>query len=521
LTLAEGFTPPPGAAKTYHIMPVSVGTDPGLATKTRRGTGYYKVPSLKGVWYRMFGHSGWCVPTGFIPYGAKTYAVKGHPLRAGPIARGQGGINGIPEDALAATYRAATVRERGSWPQRKITSRRWQKASKTLTKRTHIRSGPANITHANSVILPKGGVLVLLRLVFLATVTLSGRLVFAEDIKAVLAASRRAGYVEFYDPTSLQTIGRIRVGALAESVVASPEGHRLFVAQALPADEHGCCALFALDLSTRSLCPLIEPALEGAVSPDGPTVFVNRGSVGIDLIDTTTSLRNGKMEGPGNYCERMFPSPDGRWVFAATMWRGPSLDIFDLAERRLVRRLKTPGAESLSGAWIGEKFYLYAQYLEAGRLWQVTSDTTELGPGVSVTISGLSSCSKIPALMTMIATRDRIFVYEPFGFKLDRLNECGNSILGGSYALDPSSGDVIAHLSPSLYFMRLVACNDNHELIGLDARGPVRLVKLDSKTGNILAERILEEDVYNLAVANIAESVLPRGEVEAVSCDRH
>ncbi|MHB8653299.1 MAG: hypothetical protein ACYDA9_05400 [Terriglobia bacterium] len=97
LTLAEGFTPPPGATEKYDILPLSVGTDPGLATKTRRGTGYYKVPSLKGVWYRsMFGHSGWCatledwfnprrvrddyVPTGFKPYGAKTYAVKGHPF---------------------------------------------------------------------------------------------------------------------------------------------------------------------------------------------------------------------------------------------------------------------------------------------------------------------------------------------------------------------------------------------------------------------------------------------------------
>jgi hypothetical protein len=95
LTPAEGFTPPPDASAKYDILRISVGTDPALATKTRRGTGYYKVPSLKGVWYRrMFGHSGWCatledwfdprrtnddyVPTGFKPYGAKTYAVKGH-----------------------------------------------------------------------------------------------------------------------------------------------------------------------------------------------------------------------------------------------------------------------------------------------------------------------------------------------------------------------------------------------------------------------------------------------------------
>ena len=97
LTLAEGFTPPPGADQKYDILPMSVGTDPNLALRTRRGTGYYKIPSLKGVWYRsMFGHSGWCatledwfdpnrvrddyVPTGFKPYGVKTYAVKGHPF---------------------------------------------------------------------------------------------------------------------------------------------------------------------------------------------------------------------------------------------------------------------------------------------------------------------------------------------------------------------------------------------------------------------------------------------------------
>ena len=40
-------------------MPLSVGTDPNLALKTRKGTGLYKVPSLKGVWYRgLFNHDG-------------------------------------------------------------------------------------------------------------------------------------------------------------------------------------------------------------------------------------------------------------------------------------------------------------------------------------------------------------------------------------------------------------------------------------------------------------------------------
>ncbi len=97
LTLAQGFTPSADELREYDILLASVGTDPNLALRTRRGTGFYKVPSLKGVWYRsMFGHSGWCatledwfdsrrtrddyVPTGFKPYGAKAYAVKGHPF---------------------------------------------------------------------------------------------------------------------------------------------------------------------------------------------------------------------------------------------------------------------------------------------------------------------------------------------------------------------------------------------------------------------------------------------------------
>ena len=52
LTLAKGYQPPVDHPFRYDIMPVSVGTDPGLATRTRKGTGFYKIPSLRGVWYR-------------------------------------------------------------------------------------------------------------------------------------------------------------------------------------------------------------------------------------------------------------------------------------------------------------------------------------------------------------------------------------------------------------------------------------------------------------------------------------
>jgi len=96
LTPAEGFDVHEDHRQKYDILPLTVGTDPSLALKTRRGTGYYKVPSLKGVWYRgPFEHNGsvatledWfdprrlCddyVPTGFRGVGVQTRAVKGHP----------------------------------------------------------------------------------------------------------------------------------------------------------------------------------------------------------------------------------------------------------------------------------------------------------------------------------------------------------------------------------------------------------------------------------------------------------
>ena len=46
-----------------HLIDESeeIGTDPGLALRTRKGTGLYKVPSLRGLWYRgLYGHSGSC-----------------------------------------------------------------------------------------------------------------------------------------------------------------------------------------------------------------------------------------------------------------------------------------------------------------------------------------------------------------------------------------------------------------------------------------------------------------------------
>jgi hypothetical protein len=60
LTPADGFEVPEEHWDKYDIFGISVGTDPNYTLKTRRGTGYYKIPSLKGVWYRgPFFHNAW------------------------------------------------------------------------------------------------------------------------------------------------------------------------------------------------------------------------------------------------------------------------------------------------------------------------------------------------------------------------------------------------------------------------------------------------------------------------------
>jgi hypothetical protein len=95
LTPAEGFAIPEEHYDKYDIFDISVGTDPSYTLKTRRGTGYYKVPSLRGLWYRSpYFHDASLatledvldptrlrpdyVPTAFKGAGVKNRAVPGH-----------------------------------------------------------------------------------------------------------------------------------------------------------------------------------------------------------------------------------------------------------------------------------------------------------------------------------------------------------------------------------------------------------------------------------------------------------
>lgn len=102
LTPAIGFKVPDDLRKTDAIMNVSVGTDPTAAMQTRRGTGFYKVPSLRGVWYRTsFGHGGWAetLEEWLDPERLKEdYVPKGYHLGPGPIKGHEFGLKLTPKD---------------------------------------------------------------------------------------------------------------------------------------------------------------------------------------------------------------------------------------------------------------------------------------------------------------------------------------------------------------------------------------------------------------------------------------
>ena len=107
LTPVDGWEPADDHPQRLDILPLSVGTDPGLALYTRRGTGMYKVPSLLGVWYRgPFQHSGavatledWFDPKrledDYVPTGFKGLREKG------PVPGHRFGLDLSPEDKEA------------------------------------------------------------------------------------------------------------------------------------------------------------------------------------------------------------------------------------------------------------------------------------------------------------------------------------------------------------------------------------------------------------------------------------
>ena len=261
---------------------------------------------------------------------------------------------------------------------------------------------------------------------------------------------------------TLETSGVFVATNVDRSVGASPDGRTLFIEQA--SGSGSCCALFALDIETKSICR-VGGSNQWVVLPDGRLLFTQYSNSGIEVFNARTLARMPRIAvsgGPYTF----YPSPDCRWLLGISLFRGPSLDIFDVESRELVRRVPFSDAKFPRGVWLKEQFYCFAHDGNHGMFWKVTPEMGGLGPPVTVTLPALANSGK-PVWLEVVALGDRLVVYEPFGMKLDRRRDESKaaSLPGGLFIIDPSSGRVVAHVAASVLFARLVASADGQWLL--------------------------------------------------------
>jgi hypothetical protein len=338
--------------------------------------------------------------------------------------------------------------------------------------------------------------------------------------RTVLLAAHRAGWVELLDPVTLESLGSIKVLPQANAITSNHTGV-LFLLDGLAPEFQGCCALYAVDLKTREMTKLLEPVSEVAVSPDGQHVLTQRGPVGIEVFGTH-SLRPEpaipRSIAPGLYSLRF--SHDGRLLYGASNYPMPSLDIFDFEQRKLVLRFTVPRNLTVRGAWAGGHYYLYGYGKGVGQLWWVRADDSALNEPVKINFPDVSPECGLQD-QEIFGAGGRLFLYELFGSKLDRRNDCGRKIPGGLFSIDPQTGRLLAHLASDFHFASLISGADGKELYGIDVRDPswtsVGIVRLDAMTGEVLSKRELTSDVWFIDLATLPSELVPSGQVEATT----
>jgi len=329
----------------------------------------------------------------------------------------------------------------------------------------------------------------------------------------ILAASR-SGVVELINPSTLETVGRIHLdlgprSAGLNGVSASADGSVLYVEGPIPTEPQGCCVLYSIELATLQM--KLAASIPGSRSRN--SFVVSDGLVYLATALTHSEIANNMRN------DRLHLSPDGRWLFGVKSFRGPALDVYDVARGQVVRQLTPEGLEGdwwPTGTWSGDRFYLYATNGKgSGRLWTVSTETTQLGAGAAVApfgrLSGWDQSSKAIAV-----SAGNLFIYEEFGFKGDRRNECTSRVPGGAWVVDPATGQLRRQIAPDLHFSALISDRAGSELYGLSAEGPnwelpARLVRIDPSDGRILQSRHLDPGFWRVAIAPLR--MVPSGDV--------
>jgi hypothetical protein len=327
--------------------------------------------------------------------------------------------------------------------------------------------------------------------------------------ETIILASSRSGGIDFIDPNTLQTEGRLFAGKMVEQAVASADGTTLFITRSRESEPNGCCALFAFNLKSGSFRELLWPSTSAVLVPRLNELVTQRGNIGIEVFDSDTLLRRPTIGAPGVY--GLYPSPDGHWLLGTNTFRGATLDIFDLRKSRMLRSMPVPTKGTLSGTWLGESFYLYAHFQGRGRLWRVSVDQKELDAGLPVDLPGVNAPDI--ALWSLVGANGHLLLYENFGTKLDRRSSFGAAPSGGVYEVDRTDGTLISSLAPDSHFSMIRVDPLGTKIFGIDVMTEnwtaVRLVKIDRKSGQLDAARELTSDVWSISLAEISPSLIP------------
>ena len=331
------------------------------------------------------------------------------------------------------------------------------------------------------------------------------------DDQTVLLAASRSGRVEVLDPRTLESLGSIKALPQIDGVSSDHSGV-LFVRAGLAPEYVSCCALYAIDLKTHEVTKLIDPASSITLSPSGQHVLTQRGAVGVEAFSVSTLHQEPgipRLIAPGVYSLSF--SPDGRLLFGVSNFPTSSLDIFDFDERNLVRRFTVARDLVVVGTWVSDSFYLYGYRKGTGRLWRVKADASALEDPVEFNFPDAAAECKMWS-QEALGTANQLFLYERFGAKIDRRDGCATSIPGGLLSIDPKSGGILARLAPDCHFASLISSADSKELYGIDVKdtswSSIGLLRLNTRTGEVLAKRDLNPDVWFINIATIPSELV-------------
>ena len=344
-------------------------------------------------------------------------------------------------------------------------------------------------------------------------VLLAYSILAAQDSRNMILAASRSGIVELIDPSTLATLARInfKVGPVGlNGISASADGSSLYVEGPTPQEPNACCVLYSLDLATLQV--KLAASIPGSRSRNS-FVFSD------GLVYNSATLMPNKMPGDMSN-DRFHLSPDGRWLFGVNSFHGPALDLYDINGGRLIRRLTPVGLKGdwwPSGVWSGDRFYLYANDGNGtGRLWTVSPESTQLGPGDAIAALGsVSGCSN-QSPTGIAASGGAVFIYEEFGFKVDRRNGCKGQVPGGAWRIDPTKSIRGHQIAAGRHFSVLFANPAGSALYGLCTESPnwdlpAELVRMDPSDGRILQSRHLDAGFWRIAMAPLR--VVPSGDL--------